>query len=63
MKRATAPMRGDERPPVPPKDYPAVAARDWDGEMDLWGQLTDSVVEDNVLPTGISRLGGWYAGE
>ena len=63
MKKATAPTRGDERPPVPPKDCPAAEVRSWDGEMYSWGQLTESVVEDDVLPTGISRLGGWYAGE
>ena len=63
MKKATALTRVDERPPVPPKDYPATAVQNWDGEMYPWGQLTDSVVEDDVLPTGISHLGRWYSGE
>lgn len=56
LKKASAP------PPVPPKDYPAASVRNWDVEMVPWGQLTNSVVEDDVLPTGISRLDGWYAG-
>jgi hypothetical protein len=49
-------------PPVPPKDYPHVSMRNWDVETYSWEQLTDSVVEDDVLPTGISHMNDWYAG-
>jgi hypothetical protein len=48
-------------PPVPPKDYSNTPLHGWTNEMDSWAQITNSVVEDDILPTGMSSYNGWYA--
>jgi hypothetical protein len=60
MVKHHAPSQTTVPPPVPPKDYLDTSLQEWTSEMNLWAQLTDSVVEDNILPTGVSRLEGWY---
>lgn len=61
MAKPYTPSRTSAPPPVPPKNYSNTSLQDWTAEMDSWAQITKSVIEDDILPTGISCLDRWYA--
>lgn len=57
MVRTSASPRVSVPPPVPPKDYRNTSIQDLTKETESWTQFINSIVEDDVSPTGICHLG------
>ena len=58
MVRTSASPRVSVPPPVPPKDYRNISIQDLTKETESWTQFINSIVEDDVSPTGICH-DGW----
>jgi hypothetical protein len=60
MVKHSAPAQTQKPLPVLPKDNRATSLQDLTRETEAWTQLINSVVEDDVSPTGVSYLEDWY---
>ncbi|KAF1839167.1 hypothetical protein BDW02DRAFT_635851 [Decorospora gaudefroyi] len=49
-------------PPVPPKDNHTTSMRGAVRATSQWAQLSNSILPDNIYPTGVCHLEGWYTG-
>ncbi|CAE7192997.1 hypothetical protein PTNB85_06331 [Pyrenophora teres f. teres] len=53
MVKTTAP------PPVPPKDYRNTSLQNLTRQTESWTQFINSVVEDDISPTGVCHIDSW----
>ncbi|KAJ4364995.1 hypothetical protein N0V83_008611 [Neocucurbitaria cava] len=67
-KKQVALPEEDIAPPVPPKDtrdyrdHHATSLQDLMKETESWTQFVNSIVEDDIFPTGVCHLEGRHAG-
>jgi hypothetical protein len=62
MVKHSPPTQTHKPLPVLPKNNRTTSLHDMTRETEAWTQLINSVVEDDVSPTGVAYLENWYLG-
>jgi hypothetical protein len=62
MVKTSAPQRVHKPLPVLPRDSRTTSLQELTKETESWTQLLNSVIEDDVFPTGVEYLESWYLG-